>query len=151
MTAVPIRAPNFPRRGPKNSNSMTIMIEINQLYTIRKEILRATGLHWAFWKIFKILLAGGNSLKFQKSDSFIFNFLNQTKDDFDQTNTSFKGLEEGNKILGSFLLFVKNVIFAKITEIFNFRLKRKNDSRILFLSSRPFKWCICLFKRKWRN
>ena len=44
----------------------------------------------------------------------------------------------GTRFWAHFLVYVKNVIHLKITEIFNFRLKRKNYPRILFLlSSRP--------------
>ena len=47
------------------------MIKINELYTIRKEILRATRLHLDFWKKFEILRAGGIFRKCQKSVQFL--------------------------------------------------------------------------------
>ena len=122
---------------------MTIKVRINKLYTIRKEILRAIRLRWAFWKFFKILRAGGDFRKFQKSVQFL---------NFQPFGTNKyiiqKVLKRGTRFRAHFLVFVKNVIFLKSTKIYNYRLKRKNDPRILFLSSRPFEWCICLFKKK---
>ena len=106
---------------------------------------KTTGIF--FRKFSKFWRLGGIFENFKNlSNSFIFNFL-------EQTNTAFERswIEEQDSGL-IFWVYLKNVIFPKITEIFNFRLKRKNDPRILFLSSRASEWCICLFKNwTWRN
>ena len=60
------------------------MVRIKKLYTIRKEILRATRIRKFFLKIFKILGARIFENFKNPSHSLIFNFLEQTNISFER-------------------------------------------------------------------
>ena len=123
---------------------MAIMVRINKLYTIRKEILWATILCEVYLEIFKILGTEGTFESFENSLIPSFStFCNK------QIHHS-KGLEERNKIHESFFSFqLENQNFGNFRKLHVLQ-KIKKKPRILFRSSRPFKWCICLL-RKYEN
>ena len=128
--------------------TLTIMVWINKLYTIRKGILRATRLHRVFWKICKILRAGGIFENFKNlSNSFIFIFF------LNKQIHHLKGLGERNKILGSFVSFCEKCNFSENYWNFEFSVKMKKRPQNPVPLFKTF-WMMYLFVQKiwkWRN